>query len=47
MQHSSEVLSDTGVAALLGEDTFAGLEKGLERLWAALQDDVDSAEDAA
>jgi hypothetical protein len=39
MHRSSEVLSDTGVAALLGEDTFAGLDKGLERLWAALQED--------
>ena len=44
MQFSSEVLSDTGVAALLGEDTFAGLDKGLERLWAALQDEDEVAD---
>jgi hypothetical protein len=39
MRRTGEVLSDTELAALLGEDTFAGLDRGLERLWDALRND--------
>ncbi len=41
MRNSGEVLSDTEMATLLGEDTFASVERGLERLWAALQADAE------
>lgn len=41
MRRSGEVLSDTEMAALLGEDTFGGIEQGLERLWAAIVEDAD------
>jgi hypothetical protein len=36
MRRSSEVLSDTEMAALLGDDTFTNVERGLERLWDAI-----------
>lgn len=37
MRRTGEVLSDTALVALLGGDTFAGVDRGLERLWEALQ----------
>jgi len=42
MRHSSEVLSDEAIAAMLGEDTFARLDRGLERLWDAIWTDGDA-----